>query len=324
VAIRRRPGSRRDLGLGVSSLLIAATFAFQSGAQMAGAAPRRVSVPQFSRVVVIVMENKSYDQIVGNPDAPYLNGLISQYGLATQFYATRHPSLPNYLALVGGSTFKVHNDCSTCTVGKQRTIVDQMEKAGVSWKAYMSSMPSPCYTGPDTDLYVRRHNPFMYFTNIEREPTRCQRIVPLDELAGDIQGGTLPTFVWITPNLCEDMHDCPVSSGDQFLSGVVPSLLDTLGPSGALFITFDESEGHDRSGCCDGAVGGHIATIVAGPGVAPGTLIDTPMDHYSILQTIEDGLGLPRLRKAGCACTPSMGSFFSGPRPSMPGRSPAA
>jgi phospholipase C len=106
-----------------------------------------------------------------------------------------------------------------------------------------------CYTGPDNDLYVRRHNPFMYFTNIEQNSVRCNQVVPLDEMAGDIQTGTLPTFVWITPKLCEDMRDWPTSAGDQFLSDVVPMLLDDLGPSGALFITFDEADGHDRSGC---------------------------------------------------------------------------
>src|SRR5262249_43348283 len=104
--------------------------------------------------------------------------------------------------------------------------------------------------------------------------------------------------------------DCPVSTGDQFLSNLVPTLLDNLGPTGALFITFDESKDKDRSGCC-GVEGGHIATVVAGPGVAPGTAVATPLDHYSLLQTIEDGLGLPRLRKANCDCTASMGEFFT-------------
>ena len=310
MAIRRRPGSR-NLGRRVSALLIAAALVAGYGAQAASAVPRKTAVPQFSRVVVMVMENKGYDQIVGSPDAPYLNGLISQYGLATQFFATRHPSLPNYLALTGGSTFKFKNDCSTCSVGKKRNVVDQLEQAGVSWKAYMSSMPSRCYTGPDTDLYVRRHNPFMYYEDIAKNPARCDRVVPFDEMAGDMQDGVLPTFVWITPNLCEDMHDCPVSSGDQFLAQQVPALLDQLGPSGVLFITFDEGVNKDRTGCCNKAKGGHIPTIVVGPNVAGGTLIDTPMDHYSLLQTIEDGLGLPRLRSANCSCTPSMETFFT-------------
>src|SRR5262249_35594506 len=162
-------------------------------------------------------------------------GLIAQYGQASRFYATRHPSLPNYLALTGGSTFGVHMDCTDCSMGKRKNLVDQLEEAGVSWKAYMSSMPSPCYTGPDTDLYVLRHNPFMYYDDIAQDPKRCNKLVPLDELATDIQDGTLPTYVWITPNLCEDMHDCPVSTGDQFLSQLVPTLLDNIGPTGALF-----------------------------------------------------------------------------------------
>ena len=273
--------------------------------------PKPGSEVRFSRVVVMVMENESYGDIIGNPDAPYFNQLMSQYGLATYFFAIRHPSLPNYLALLGGSTFGVHRDCTKCSVGNKSNLVDQLEKAGISWKAYMSSMPSPCYTGPDTELYAHRHDPFMYFTDISADPDRCNRVVPLTQMATDIQDGTLPTFVWITPNMCEDMHDCPVSSGDQFLSQQVPTLLDQLGPSGVLFITFDESEKGDKSGCCGRANGGHIVTLVAGPKVAPGTLVSTPMDHYSILQTIEDGLGLPRLRHAKCLCTPSMNDFFS-------------
>jgi phosphatidylinositol-3-phosphatase len=270
------------------------------------------SVPQLSRVVVIVMENKHYGQVIGSPDAPYENSLAARYGLATSFFAITHPSLPNYLGLLGGSTFDIKTDCLHCKVGNSN-LIDQLEPAGISWKAYMSGMPSPCYKGPNTDLYVKRHNPFLYFTDISKVASRCAHVVPLDELDGDISGGTLPAFVWITPDLCQDSHDCPVSSGDAFLSDLVPKLLDAIGPRGAVFLTWDESKARDVSGCCQKASGGHIPTIVAGPLVAAGTSVETPFDQYSILRTIEEGFALPPLRDAGCSCTENMGAFFTAP-----------
>lgn len=304
---RRRRGSRRI----PAALLLALPAILTFGSQPAATAmPRTSAVPHFDRVAVIVLENESYGGIIGNPDAPYLNGLASRYGLATSFFATGHPSLPNYLALIGGSTFGVHSDCTTCRVGKQKNLVDQLEGAGISWKAYMSAMPSPCYTGPDTELYAKRHNPFLYFTDIVTNPDRCGKVVPFEQMADDVAAGTLPTFVWITPDLCQDMHDCPIASGDQFLSEQVPTIIDQLGSNGVLFITFDEGDRKDTSSCCDLAAGGHVVTLVVGPGVVPGTIVSTPIDHYSILQTIEDGFGLKRIHNARCTCTPSMSEFF--------------
>jgi hypothetical protein len=295
-----------------AALVAAATALLTFGStSIATAMPRAAAVPHFDRVAVIVLENESYDGIIGNPDAPFLNELASGYGLATDFFATTHPSLPNYLALIGGSTFGVHSDCTKCKVGKQRNLVDQLEGKGISWKAYMSAMPSPCYTGPDTGLYAKRHDPFLFFDDIVTNPDRCNKVVPFDQMAADIAAGTLPRFVWITPDLCQDMHDCPIASGDQFLAEQVPTILDQLGSNGVLFITWDEGDRTDASSCCDLATGGHIVTLVIGPGVVPGTIVSTPIDHYSILQTIEDGFGLRRLRNARCLCTPSMGEFFS-------------
>jgi hypothetical protein len=232
-----------------------------------------------------------------------------RYGLATDFFATQHPSLPNYLALIGGSTFGVHGlrhvqgreaDEPRDADGDRRHLVE----------AYMA-MPSPCYTGPDVGLYAKRHNPFLYFNDIVTNPDRCNKVVPFEQMADDVAAGTLPRFVWITPDLCQDMHDCPIASGDQFLAEQVPTILDQLGSNGVLFITWDEGDRSDTSSCCDLATGGHIVTLVIGPGVVPGTVVSTPIDHYSILQTIEDGFGLRRLRNTRCLCTPSMGDFFA-------------
>jgi phosphatidylinositol-3-phosphatase len=141
-------------------------------------------------------------------------------------------------------------------------------------------------------------------------PGLCTHVVPFSQLALDEAAGALPRFIWVTPNLCHDMHDCSVSTGDRFLAGVLPPLLASLGPNGLLFLTWDE--GSSDSGCCRSARGGHIATIVAGPGAKAGARLSTPADQYSLLQTVEDLLGLPRLRYAACACTPSLKPLLAG------------
>jgi hypothetical protein len=123
-------------------------------------------------------------------------------------------------------------------------------------------------------------------------------------LSADEGAGRLPRFVWITPNLCHDTHDCSVARGDRFLSGLVPPLLRALGPRGLLVLTWDEGSSDD--GCCAKAVGGLVATILAGGLARAGARTSTPVDQYSILQTIEDLFGLPRLRSAACVCTPSL------------------
>jgi hypothetical protein len=261
-----------------------------------------------AHIAVILMENEEYASIVGSPSTPYINGLARRYALASSMYAISHPSLPNYLALTGGSTFGISSDCTDCSVGKS-SIVDQLERAHVSWKAYMDGIPRPCFTGAGAGEYAKKHDPFVYYTRVSANPSRCGRVVPLSELAADERAGTLPAFIWITPNLCHDMHDCSSSTGDRFLATLVPALLRALGPRGLLFLTWDE--GTTDNGCCRLASGGHVATIVAGPGAKPGARMQTPVDHYSVLQTIEDLLGLPRLRGAACPCTPSLRPLLS-------------
>ena len=268
-----------------------------------------------AHIAVIVMENEEYSGIIGSPSAPYVNSLARRYALATGMYAITHPSLPNYLALTGGSTFGIDSDCTGCAV-RATSIVDQLERADLSWRAYMEDLPEgragTCFTSASAGEYAKKHDPVAYYTRITDNQRRCTNIVPLARLAADEAGGTLPRYLWITPNLCNDMHDCPVSTGDRFLSMLVPPLLRSLGKGGLLFLTWDE--GSSDSGCCRLASGGHIVTIVAGPGARAGARLATPADHYSVLQTIEDLLGLARLRGAACACTPSLQPMLAGPR----------
>jgi phosphatidylinositol-3-phosphatase len=257
-----------------------------------------------SHIAVIVLENKEYDQVIGRPGAPYLNALARQSALATNYYAITHPSLPNYLALTGGSTAGFSgSDCGTCSVSR-RNLVDQLQAAGVSWKVYAQSMPSVCSTRVTAGEYVRRHNPFLYYRDVAANPRRCQFIVPATALDHDLAAHTLPRLVWLIPNICDDMHSCDTYTGDRYLRGVVPRLIAGLGPSGVLFITFDE--GSTNLGCCAVAKGGRIVTIVAGPGARPGARSSTPYDHYSLLRTIEDLLGLPRLGGAALPATRPM------------------
>jgi hypothetical protein len=299
----------KQLRLSLVALLLGASVSSCGSAIMHGPVQTRPAPVAHLRngspphVAVIVMENEEYGSIIGSPATPYINALARRYALARSSYAISHPSLPNYLALTGGSTFAITSDCTDCTV-KGTSIVDQLAGARISWKAYMEGLPHPCFTGAGAGEYAKKHDPFVYYTRVTGNPARCARVMPLTALSADEHSGALPSFIWITPNLCHDMHDCSPSTGDHFLASLLPPLLRSLGPRGLLFLTWDEGSSDD--GCCRLASGGHIATIVAGGGARRGARLGTPVDHYSVLQTIEDVLGLPRLRGAACACTPSL------------------
>jgi phosphatidylinositol-3-phosphatase len=258
-------------------------------------------------VIVIVMENKSFGQIIGSREAPYINALARRYGLALDYHAITHPSLPNYLALLGGSTFDIRSNCTGCHVDAPN-LVDRLEKAGISWKAYMEGMPSPCFQGAVSGRYAKKHNPFVYFDDIVNRPARCRKVVPLNRLHTDLQSGGLPQFGFIIPDLCHDMHDCSVSVGDRFLRTLLPPILRALGPTGVLFLTWEE--GDSDLGCCRFAQGGHVPMIVAGPAARQGARSPLSYSHYSLLRTIEDAWGLSRLRRAGCTCSRPLGAFF--------------
>src|SRR5437870_2201203 len=272
-----------------------AAFAVAAAVPSGGAATKP---PRFSRVVVVVMENKDYGAVIGSRDAPYVTGLARRYALATGYFGVAHPSLPNYLALLGGSTFGITSDCTGCRVSAPN-LVDELERRGISWRAYMEGMPSACFTGGSAGRYAKKHNPFVYFEDVVGSPARCAQVVPLTRLAGDLRARRLPRFVWITPDLCHDMHDCDVATGDRFLAGLLPHLLRALGPRGVLFLTWDEGVGD--AGCCGKPGGGRIPTIVAGPAARRGVRAGVPLDHYSLLRTVEDGLGLRRLGASGQA-----------------------
>lgn len=266
-------------------------------------APQALPASRSSHVVEIVMENKEDADILGSRQAPYVNGLARRYGRATASFAITHPSLPNYLALTSGSTHGIAGDCTDCHVGGTN-LVDQLETARVSWNAYMEDLPRPCFRGAQSRGYAKKHDPFVYYDDVVGSPARCRHVVGFRGLAADVRAGALPTFAFISPNLCHDSHDCAVSTGERFLARLVPSLLRELGPHGFVVLTWDE--GSSDRGCCGGAHGGRIPTIVAGPDVRRGGRDRAPVDHYGVLRTIENALGLPPL---AAAANPTHGSL---------------
>jgi hypothetical protein len=249
-----------------------------------------------SHVVLVVEENHEFGEVIGSPQAPFLNRLAAEGTLLTHDDAVTHPSLPNYIALLAGDPLGIHNDCRTCHRGG-RTLVDQLQAAGISWKAYYQGLPAPCSQVASAGAYSKKVNPFLHLDSVRANPRRCRRVVPLAQLGPDLGGGRLPRFAMVTPDLAHDMHSGSVHAADAFLQRLVHQLRASPERSSTLLIvTFDEGKSdrgtHGRRG------GGHIATIVAGPGVPAGARDPTPYDHYALLRSLEQRFGLPPLRHA--------------------------
>jgi hypothetical protein len=306
---RGRPRTAAALLL-VLALLIAAGGCGGSAADKPLAVPPAHALPASpsSHVVVIVMENKERDDVLGNSASRYVNALARRYAVAASSYAITHPSLPNYLALTSGSTHGITSDCTDCSVSA-RNLVDQLETAHLSWKAYMEDLPRPCSQVAGAGGYAKKHDPFLYYRDVAGDPRRCRRVVGFGALAADLREDRLPAFAFISPNLCHDTHDCDVATGDRFLSGLVPGLLRELGPHGFLVLTWDE--GSSNAGCCTDAHGGRIATIVAGPDVRRHARSSRPVDHYGVLRTIENAFGLPPLGGAALTRSGTLAALFA-------------
>lgn len=261
-------------------------------------------VPEFQHIVTIVFENKEFGTVVRNPQMPYFNQLATQYTLLTQFYAVTHPSLPNYLAMVSGNTFDLTFDCYSCSYDAP-SFPDLIEASGRTWKTYQEDMPSACFDGTEYGQYAIKHNPFMYFKPIRLNAERCNRsVVPFPELALDVASGQLPNYVYITPNLCNDAHDCDLDVADNWLKAVLPPLqaaLDLEGKPYLIVLTWDEGQGNHS--CCGlpQEAGGRIATILISPDVKNGFEDATPYTLYSLLKTEAESWRLQYLGHAADA-----------------------
>lgn len=270
-----------------------------SAAASSASASGSPSPKAFAHIYLLLLENHEYGSIVGSDDAPYLNGLFAKFGLATQMHGVTHPSEPNYIALVSGGTQGVRDD-GVYNLDAP-SLFDQIEAAGRSWRVYAQGYPGGCSGIASTDEvadgpgkagdYQRKHNPAISFTSISGNPARCANITGLagfDPAAAD--------FEMIVPNQTNDMHSASVRTGDDFLKAFLPSILDSaaFADGSLLIVTFDEG----TSGI---GGGGHIATLLATPRMAPGTRFDADMNHYAVLRTIEEAWGLSPLGAASDA-----------------------
>jgi phospholipase C len=253
------------------------------------------SLPAVTHVLLVVEENHEFGQVIGSSRAPFLNRLAARGTLLTHDYAVAHPSLPNYVALLAGDRLGIHSDCRACHRGG-RTLVDQLQAAGISWKAYYQGLPAPCSQVATAGAYSKKVNPFLHLDSVRANPVRCRRVVPLTQLGPDLRGGRLPRFGMVTPDLIHDMHSGSIHAADAFLGRLDHQLrASPEGRSTLLIVTFDE--GRSDRGRAGRHGGGHIATIVAGPGV-PATRDPGPYDHYALLHSLEQRFGLRPLRHA--------------------------
>jgi phosphatidylinositol-3-phosphatase len=248
----------------------------------ARAAPQ---VPEFDHVIVIVFENKESGSVLGTRAAPTFNRYARAYGTLTRYYAITHPSLPNYLALVSGSTHGVTTDCTDCTVDAPNLAV-ALEEGGRTWKTYAEGLPGSGFTGGRSGRYAKKHNPFLYFSAVADDSKRRAQVVPFTQLAGDLRAKRLPDFALIVPDLCNSMHDCGVATGDAWLRRVTPPLLKL--PRTVVFILFDEGQTRERGG-------GHVPALALGTAVRPHSRFTGLAGHYRVLRTIEEAWALPLL-----------------------------
>jgi hypothetical protein len=260
--------------------------------------------PVFGHVYLIIFENHGYDTVVKGTQMPYLKSLIAKGGLATAYQAVSRPSQPNYIALFSGDVHDVDDD-NTHDIDAAN-LADQLEGKGHSWSVSAENVPGGCFKGASASggrdgagTYARKHEPAISFVSISGNPVRCARIHDLmafDPAEADVQ--------LIVPNLCNDAHDCPLSTADKWLSKLAPKILDsdTFKKDGLLIVTFDEAESRQVN---------HVPLVAVGPSIKPGTTSDTPTTHYSLLRTIEDNWALGCIART-CSAS-NLGGLFAAP-----------
>lgn len=260
--------------------------------------------PTFAHVALVILENHSFSEVIGSGSMPYLNGLAQQYGLAAQYYANVHPSLPNYFMLTTGVS-------ETTTDGFAGTVTDdnvvrELVNAGRSWKCYAESLPSAGYLGSDVYPYVRQHNPFTYFSDVQQQSSQAANIVPFTQFASDLNNNALPQYSFIIPNLLDDAHDGSPAEADAWLQENIAPLIANSGfqASGLLIITFDEG---DQSDSAHG--GGQVATVIVSTKAKPHYSSQTLFQHQSSLRLSLAASGVDTFPGAAGTAT-DMTEFF--------------
>ncbi|HXS82017.1 MAG TPA: alkaline phosphatase family protein [Methylomirabilota bacterium] len=280
--------SRHDFSRRFRNVLLA------PGLLLALVAPARAAAPHHERVVVVVMENKSYDEV---RTLPYTASLLAQGATLSNSVAVRHPSQPNYFALWGGNTLGITNDnCPAPGSPFSTQNLGQMcETNGLTWRAYSENLGAVGSTAcsfdgtTSTGLYTRKHDPWTYYQNVNHLNER-----PYTDLAVDIAAGTLPNLVFIIPNNCHNTHNsstpgCGLADGDTWLAANLPAVIAALGPTGLLVLTWDED---------DSSANNHILTALVGPLVIPGAVSNQAVNHYTVVRMICEALGFPTFERA--------------------------
>jgi len=308
--LRGRSGHRISFSFSLGLLLTAIQFGCGGGASD----PPPNKIPVVAHVFVLVEENHSYSSIIGNPAMPFTNSLAQQYSLATQYYANRHNSLPNYFMLTVGDLVTT-DDTYTGTVTADN-VVRAITAAGKKWKIYADSLPNVGYLGPTVVPYGKDHNPFTYFSDVLNSSSQAANVVPFTQLATDMQNGTLPDYAMIVPDFANDGHDCPneasncsdtdkLSHIDSWIQTNVGPLINSFAFSNSVLIyTWDESSIDDMANG-----GGHIPTILIGSPVRRGFQSTTMYQHQSTLRLTMELLGIKDLPAASATAT-DMNEFF--------------
>lgn len=279
--------------------------------------PMPRAMPRYQHIFVIIDENKDASAILDSRTAPHINAMARAYGFASHYDAVAHPSEPNYVAIVGGSTFGVHDDGPfTKNRVDAPNLSTELDAAHLSWKGYYEDIPAPGSLALYSGFYASKHSGFLNYVNVQRDPARVRHLVGFDALARDAREGTLPNVALIVPDLCNDMHGVfslrvprgcfsldrggLIRRGDTAYGAIVKELMASPQWKGrendAIVLVFDEDDGDGREGG-----GGRVPCVVITNHGPRGVVDSTPYTHYSLLRTIEDAFGLAPLANAAHA-----------------------
>ncbi|MET9002657.1 alkaline phosphatase family protein [Amycolatopsis sp. Hca4] len=259
-----------------------AVTAATAGAEPAAVRPTAAAVPAFDHIVLVMFENKKYSSINGSSSAPYFNTLASQSAKFTSSFAITHPSQPNYVALFSGATQGVTDDTCPANLGAKANLGRQLIDAGKTFKGYSEAMPSDGYTGCSSGTYRRKHNSWVDFSNVPAASNVRFSSFPSDFTQ-------LPTVAFVTPDMCNDMHDCSIGTGDTWLKKNLDAYAQWAKTHNSLLITtFDEDSNTSVN---------QIFTTFTGANVKVGSYSET-INHYTVLRTIEAAYGLPGIGNA--------------------------
>jgi phosphatidylinositol-3-phosphatase len=259
--------------------------------------------PASNRIFLVVEENHSFSDVIGNSAMPYINGLATQYSLGTRYFANAHPSLPNYFMLTAGQP-KTFNNAFTGIVSDDN-VVRELVKANKTWRSYAESLPSIGYIGGDAYPYFKHHDPFVYLSDVIGT-AQAGNVVPFSQFSSDLGSGNLADFSFIIPNVLDDAHDGTLPAADQWLSAHIDPLIKSSAfQSGAvLIIVFDEAEdAHLTHG------GGQVPFVIVGPKVKNGFRSSSFYQHQSTLRLVLSTLGVKSFPGAASSA-PDMGEFF--------------